>query len=218
MAQLPAQLLNPTEKTTIFESYVGTIYAHKEYLNSNTIDEKTGTYNALLRYNIFSDVIEYKNASNLYEITKTPSTHVRIGEDYFYFCQFKNERGFNKEGYYVLTELNDNYRIYKKYDLEITEAKEMDGNHGASQVGKIQIVESYFFEENGIIIELPDNKKELVAVFSDKEEELKEYVKNEKIKPRKQEDLIKFVAKYNALKNLEINQPQSLLSNRGQNN
>ena len=58
MAQLPAQLLNPTEKTTIFESYVGTIYAHKEYLNSNTIDEKTGTYNALLRYNIFSDVIE----------------------------------------------------------------------------------------------------------------------------------------------------------------
>ena len=94
----------------------------------------------------------------------------------------------------------------------------MDGNHGSSQVGKIQIVESYFFEEKGIIIELPDNKKELVAVFSDKEEELKEYVKNEKIKPRKQEDLIKFVAKYNALKNLEINQPQSLLSNRVQNN
>ena len=42
--------------------------------------------------------------------------------------------------------------------------------------------------------------------------------KKEKIKLKKEEDLTRLVAKYKALKNMEVNQPQSLLSNRVQNN
>ncbi|WP_299255964.1 hypothetical protein [uncultured Aquimarina sp.] len=218
LAQLPQELLKTIQETKVFESYTGSVYINKEYQNANIIAEKTGTYEASIRYNIFNDVLEYTEESKLYEIIKTPTTHVRIGNDYYYYCNFKNERGFNKQGYYVLVELNEQYRIYKKYHLKITEPKPIDANTGSAQIGKIKTTEVYCLEENGIIIDLPTKKNDLLAVFSDKKDELKEYIKKEKIKLKKKEDLIKLVAKYNALKNIDANPSRSLLSNRARSN
>lgn len=217
-AQLPQELLKTVQKTKVFESYTGSVYINKKYQNANIIAEKIGTYEASIRYNIFNDVLEYTEESKLYEIIKTPTTHVRIGNDYFYYCTFKNERGFNKHGYYVLIDLNEQYRIYKKYDLIVTEPKSMDADTGSAQIGKIKISETYYLEENGIIIDLPTKKSDLLVLFSDKKDELKEYIKKEKIKVKKKEGLIKLVAKYNALKNIDANPSRSLLSNRVRSN
>jgi len=72
---------------------------------------------------------------------------------------------------------------------------------------------SYFLEENNIIVELPLDKKEiLITAFSDKSDELKQYIKKEKIKLKKEEDLVRLVAKYNALKNLSSSPSNGLLS------
>ncbi|WP_299219639.1 hypothetical protein [uncultured Aquimarina sp.] len=218
LAQLPQELLKTVQETKVFESYTGSVYINKKYQNANIIAEKIGTYEASIRYNIFNDVLEYSEGSKLYEIIKTPTTHVRIGNDYFYYCTFKNERGFNKHGYYILVELNEQYRIYKKYNLTITEPKPMDADTGSAQIGKIKTTETYYLEENGTVIDLPTKKSDLLAVFSDKKDELKEYIKKEKIKVKKKEDLIKLVAKYNALKNIDANPSRSLLSNRARSN
>ncbi len=218
LAQLPQELLKTTQETKVFDSYVGSIYTNKKYQNATIIAEKEGTFNAQVRYNIFNDALEYTDNSNLYEIVKTPTTHVRIDNDYFYYCTFRDERGFNNHGYFVLIELTEQYRIYKKYDLKVTEPKSMDADTGTTQVGKIKTIETYYLEENGTVIDLPTKKKDLLAVFSDKKDELKEYIKKEKIKIKKKDDLIKLVAKYNALKNIDANPSRSLLSNRARSN
>ncbi|MDH7445348.1 hypothetical protein [Aquimarina sp. 2201CG14-23] len=218
LAQLPQELLKTAQKTDVFDSYVGSVYTNKKYQNASIIAEKTGTFDAPVRYNIFNDALEYTEGSKLYEIVKTPTTHVRIGNDYFYYCNFKNERGFNNHGYFVLVELNEQYRIYKKYDLKIIEPKAMDANTGSAQIGKIKAIETYYLEENGTAIVLPTKKSEILAMFSDKKDELKDYIKKEKIKVRKADDLVKLVSKYNALKNIDANPSRSLLSNRAQNN
>ncbi|WP_378181831.1 hypothetical protein [Aquimarina sp. SS2-1] len=218
LAQLPEELLRVTEETKVFESYVGTVYTDKKYQDATVIAEKIGTFDAPIRFNIFNDALEYTDGSNLFEVIKSPTTHARIGNDYFYYCTFKDERGFNQHGYYVLLELNEQYRIYKKYDLEVTEPKDMDNNTGSAQIGKIKTKETYYLEENNTAIALPTKKSDLLEAFSDKKEELKAYIKKEKIKTRKPEDLVKLVAKYNALKNIDANPSRSLLSNRAQNN
>ncbi|MFD2564107.1 hypothetical protein [Aquimarina rubra] len=217
LAQLPQELLRITQETKVFDTYVGSIYTNKKYQNATIIDEKKGTFDAQVRYNIFNDALEYTKDSNLYEIVKIPTTHVRIDNDYFYYCTFKDERGFKNHGYFVLVELTEQYRIYKKYDLKVTEPKSMDADTGTTQVGKIKTIETYYLEENGTAIELPTKKNDLLAMFSDKENELKAYIKKEKIKTRKPEDLVKLVSKYNALRNIS-NPSRSLLSNRVQNN
>ncbi len=217
-AQFSRPLGIPSETITELESYAGSIYENKEYQKGTVIDTKSGTFDIRLKYNIYTDALEHKQGGKLYEVIKTPSTHVRINDDYYYYCGFKTQKGIRKNGYYILVELNEQYRIYKKYELNITEPKEMDPTTGSSTTGKIKTTTTYYLEENETILELPMNKKDLLSSFSDKEEELKTYIKKEKIRLKKEEDLMRLVAKYNSLKNSDSNQSRSLLSNRVQSN
>ena len=79
--------------------------------------------------------------------------------------------------------------------------------------------EVYYMEQNNKLTELPQSKKDILTVFSDQEDALKQYMKDEKIKLKKAEDLVKFIAKYNSLKGGNIIDPsRSMLSNRDGNN
>ncbi len=211
-AQLPQNILTPTQRVTDYDEYEGTVYLKTQYKEASVIDEKLGTIDAKLKYNIFTDALEYKEDKNLYNVYKTPTVHARIDGDYFYYCEFKSTRGTDRSGYYVLVELNDQYRIYKKYTLKIKDPLSNEMTH-TQYPGELRTVTTYYLEENNKILELPLNKKELLASFSDKEEELKSYLKKEKIRFRKEEDLIRLIAKYNALKIDNPTQTRSLLSN-----
>ncbi|WP_271767377.1 hypothetical protein [Aquimarina algiphila] len=214
-AQIPTSLLVPTSRVNTFDEYDGSIYLKSRYKESSVIDEKSSAYDAKLKYNIYNDGLEHTSKSGeLYELVKRPTVHARIDGDYFYYCNFKSPRGLDREGYYVLVELTDRYRIYKRFTLEIKDPeKKAVVSSGIAEPGSIRTITSYYIEEAEVIMELPLNKKEMLATFSDKENELKEYIKKEKIRLKKEEDLIRFVARYNALKSDETSQNRSLLSN-----
>jgi len=213
-AQLPKSLLNSIEENNQYYDYAGSIYESSRFKESSVIHEKSTTYDAKLRYNIQSDAIEHKSGENFYELKKNPTTHARIDDNYFYYCNFKSQRGLDRKGYYILVELNDKYRIYKKLSLDIKDPSE---NASVSirieETGKIVVNTTYYVEENNVILELPMNKKEILAVFNDKQEELSQYLKKAKIRIKKEEDLIRFVARYNALKSSGSEPTQGLLTN-----
>ncbi|MEW7293101.1 hypothetical protein [Aquimarina sp. 2304DJ70-9] len=213
-----SQPIEPSEAISELEKYVGSVYMNKEYQKANVIDEKSGTYDTRLKYNIYTDALEHTVGGKLHEVIKTPTTYARIDNDYYYYCDFQSQHGRRIKGYYVLVEMNDSYRVYKKYDLKITEPQEMDPMTGSAVTGKIKVLTTYYIEEDGILLEVPLNKKDVLLAFSDKEEELKQYIKKEKIRLKKEEDLIRLVAKYNALKYSGTSPSRSLLSNRVQNN
>ncbi len=217
-AQLPQHLLKSGNKLSKYDKYSGSVYVHKEAQPAHLTDESTSAYDIKLNYNIYNDALEYKTGDELFEITKNPTIYARINNDYYYYCNFKTQKGTRKNGYYILVELNDAYRIYKKHELKITDPVEMETMPGNMTMGKIKLVTTFYLEENETIMELPLNKKDILFAFADKENELKEYIKKEKIKLKKEEDLLRLVAKYNALKNINSNLSQSLLSSTVRNN
>jgi len=85
-AQLPKHLLTETERVDNYDDYDGSIYMKFKYKNSSIVDEKVGTFDAKLKYNIYKDALEYTKGSQLYEVTKSQTVHARIDGDYFYFC------------------------------------------------------------------------------------------------------------------------------------
>ena len=212
-AQLPKSILKPVQRVSVFDDYDGTIYERLSYKISYVTDEISGNYTAELRYNIYTDAIEYKSDSNVYELNKRNTLSVRIEDDYFYYCEFRTDRGLKRDGYYVLVELNDTYRIYKKYELIIKEPQQNTMTQ-LSEPGSIKQTTTYYLEERGTVVELPMKKKDLLSIFSDKENELEEYMKKEKIRLKKEEDLIRLVARYNAIKNMDDRSSKSLLSNK----
>ncbi len=214
-AQLPKSLLVPVTKVTEFDDYKGSIYSKINYKESSVIDEQSGTYTAKLKYNIYNDALEHSSDSETFEITKQTTVHARINDSYFYYCNFKDQYGTPRNGYYILVELTHKYSIYKKLTLEINHPQEKSTISASSvppKPGSLKVITTYYLEEAGVIVELPKNKKNMLATFSDKEIELKKYLKKEKIRFGKEEDLIRFVARYNALKSSD-SIPASLLGN-----
>ncbi len=212
LAQLPRNLLTSTERVSSFDEYDGTIYMRSGYKESSVVDERAGTYDAKLRYNVYTDALEYTQGGKFYNLVKISTVHARIDDDYFYYCDFKTQRRLKRNGYYVLVDLNDKYRIYKKFTLKFREPEQNSMTKIAAP-GEIRMITTYYIEEAGVIMELPTNKKDMLATFSDKENDLKQYLKKEKIRLKKEEDLIRLVARYNALKSSDSNPSQSLLSN-----
>ncbi len=219
-AQIPTSLTKLSESNDSFDTYKGSIYNTLRYTNSSIIDEKSGKYDAKLRYNIFSDALEFKKGTQLFHVAKSPTTHARIDDEYFYYCEFKTRRGAKRSGYYVLVDLNEQYRIYKKYSLKIIEPRKNNSNINTETEtpGNIIKLTKYYIEEGGAILELPMKKKELLYVLGDEMDKLKEYIKKEKIRLRKEEDLIRLVFRYNTIKNHNTNIPRSLLSSMSSSN
>jgi len=212
-AQLPRSVYRLTHEITSYDDYDGSIYMRSNSKESTIIDEKLGTFNIKLKYNVYKDALEFNQNSKLFEVIKAPTVHVRIGDEYFYYCEFKTKKGHHRKGYYILVEMNDKYRIYKKYTLKITESSDNPAV-ASDNPGEIRVNTTYFVEENDVVVELPMNKKEILETFKDKALELSTYLKKERIRLRKEEDLIRLVAKYNALKSIDADSSQSLLGNR----
>lgn len=211
-AQVPLSLLEPAEETRQFDDYQGSIYNSLIFKEASVIEERSGTFEADIRYNIFTDNLEYKLGETLYSIKKDPEIHIRLNDEYFYFCPFKTQRHVPADGYFVLIDLNETYAIYKKYTLKITEPNKYGGPDATPTPGNIKTVSTYYLEENGYIMELPQHKRELLAKFEDKKVELEAYMKKERIKIKNEEDLIQLVSKYNMLKSDNIGRSRSLLS------
>ncbi|WP_281989989.1 hypothetical protein [Aquimarina aggregata] len=218
-SQFSREMAEPTGKVAELLRYNGSIYSNEKYSEARIIDEKSGTYYVNLRHNVYSDVLEYKEGPKSYEVIKNSSIYAYIDSEEYRYCNFKTHKGQLRHGYYTPIDKTDTYSVYKKHDLKITEPKEKDPMTGSSMTsGKIKLETIFFLEQDGIIVSLPTNKKEILITFQDKSDELKEFIKKEKLRLKKEEDLIKLVKHYSILKNNTANQPQNLLNNRVQNN
>jgi len=164
-AQLPQDMLNSSKKITKFEKYAGSIYSNKEFQKSNIVYKNEKSFDLPLNYNIYTDAIEYEKNLDLFEIAKDPATFAQINGDYYYYCDFKTNRGQSRKGYYVLVEANESYRIYKKYEVEITDPAEKESMPGNFTMGKIKLVTTFYQEKNDVISDLPMNKKDILAAF-----------------------------------------------------
>jgi len=217
-AQLPPSLITPVEETPDFRDYSGSVYKTLAYKKASLINEELGTFKTKLRYNIYTDAIQCKKDSKTYQLIKNKTTHARINEDYFYYCEFRNQRDVNRPGYYVLIELTDNYRIYKKYTIDIQPPQKRIIIGAADSQGQLSLETTYYLEQDDVIMELPMNKKKMLEALSDKKDELSRYIKEKRINIRKEEDLKHLVSRYNALKATDSNPSTNLLTNTGKRN
>lgn len=213
-AQLPTSMIQRAKRIVKYNDYTGSIYRSINYVDASVIQENAGAFDGKVRYNIHSDRMEYESDNDLYEIKKQENIHVKLGSEYYYYCRFTDLEGYNQHGYYVMIELTDNYRIYKKYYTKIINPSVKSAvNNQLPEAGKIRVKVAYFLEEDNLVVELPMNKKALIEQFSDKKDQLLSYAKQQKIRFKKEEDLIRLISKYNALKNEDEGQSRSLLSN-----
>lgn len=152
-----------------------------------------------VRYNVFQDWIEYQQGGQtlVLEPSKTIEK-VKIGDDTFIVDKFEFQ-GKSKYGY--LTVLDTGKVVLMKKNviryIPLQKGRALDGTDLPAKYAKSPDV--YFYKiGSGPLVEV-DNLKSLIASFPDKQEELKQYAKKEKISVKKQEELVQLMRYYSTL-------------------
>jgi len=176
----------------------GTPYLSEKYV-SGEILFGTERSTVPLRYNVYQDLMEYQqNGKALALDPSTKIKSVRLGESIYIVDKFEFD-GKTKYGFLNLLDSGKVTLVAKKVIKyqEPLKGKALDGGDLPAKFSKSP--DAYFYRVGNGELQEVDNIKDMIASFPDKQEELKQFAKKEKISPTKEEELVKLVRYYNSL-------------------
>ncbi len=200
-----------TDKTTKFEEfdlekieYIGSPYVNKNfergniYLNSKLIVEEVP-----LRYNAFADEMEFKESLNDLDedskaLTKSPEVDIEIGNTLYVFVPYQG--GIEKGGYFEALVRGEKYDLFKKYNKKFSEGRKAQTSMTKDMPAKFTDNPVYYLvSDEGVFYELPTKKRAFSKVFLKKENEINDYIKDNKLDIKNEKDLIKIINYFNSI-------------------
>jgi len=181
----------------------GTPY-YDESFNSAKITPLNKVY--LIRYNAALDDMEVIQSTDTLIMNKNNKNYVikesRSGVTYK-ILEYADSKKDDKLGYYVQLTEGTNVALYRKDRKKFVEVKRAayGGNLGGSSA-KFKKQKSEFYVElnaSGDVMKLPRKKKSVIKAFPGKEDAVKKFIKQNKIKVSKEKDLIKLINYVNSL-------------------
>jgi hypothetical protein len=152
-----------------------------------------------VRYNIFQDLMEYKqNGQSLLLDPTTAIKKVRFGVNTFVVQKFEF-KGKTKYGFLALLD-SGKLMLFSKKVVTYLEARKggaLDGTDLPARYNRSPDV-FYYKIGDGELHEV-ESIKSMIASFPGKQEELTLFAKKEKVSPRKEKTLVQFVQYYNSL-------------------
>ena len=152
-----------------------------------------------IRYNIFQDVMEYKQNGRALVLDPTTNIKKVIFGTHTFVVQKFEFKGKTKYGYLAQLDSGKVILFSKKVVNYLAEMKgrALDGGDQPARYNRAPDV-FYYKIGDGEVLEV-ESIKSMIASFPAKQEELTVFAKKEKITPRKEEKIIKLVQYYNSL-------------------
>lgn len=185
-------------------SAIGTPYLDENFFPAKISIDNSKVYS--VRYNAYSDEFEVKMAQdNIQTLNKAVEnitiTMVKSKELYGALNYTDSKTGLSR-GYFVfLTPDNENAKLYTKRTKRFIEAKPAQTGYDVDKPAEFKDAkETYYISiGDGYAQEIPRKKKEISKIWPEKSKEINGFVKSNKIKTSRTEDLIKLVNYINTL-------------------
>jgi hypothetical protein len=191
-------------KRNLEANFTGTPYQNKAFQNGTIL--KNGlviAQNIGLRYNAAKDLFEVKKTA----VFKDDQAKVLIGskgisinlENEKYVFLIPNEKN-TAQGYFVDLYSGGKAALYKKIKkVYIPEQKAYTSysNNVAANYKEKNIL--YLYQEDGVLVEMPNSKKSKIKIFGDQAKEVKLFIKENNININKEAGLIEVISYYNTL-------------------
>ena len=177
-------------------SVEGSPYLNNEFIKGELVTIDSVQYAGIpLRYNIYNDVIEFKKNDLELELNNNFQLLYAIIDDAV-FVKAKNQ-----EGYFTVQSSGPVY-LLEKMNIRYSDAKAASGYRPATLPSFKNLDSDYYIQKKlGEEATVVKNEAELLEQLSDKKEELKVFIKNEKLKVSRGEDLVEIIEYYNSLVN-----------------
>ena len=183
------------------DSYTGTPYNNPNYLMGNVYQGKELLANNVgLRYNAVADEIEIKESlaspdEEAKVLTKSPEIFVKIMKDIYIFAPYKG--GVEGGGYFNVMYEGTGVDLYKKLKKNFKPAKKATSSITTSTPAKFSDdIVYYLATKDGKFYEMPSSRSKKIKVFGSKKDEMKKYVKENRLDLNDENDLLKAVKYY----------------------
>jgi len=187
----------PGDHTTI----AGNPYLNKDFQEGRPIGKFNLTFPIIpLRYNIYTDNIEYKSHDNkIFELKGQDKIKAyKIGDTTFIYTAYYKSNNKLLSGYFqVLVSGKDTGLI--KYRIYLLEAQPERPYKPAKPQRFSQMTKSFYLKVNDGAAVPISRKKDILQLFPKQKSQLSQYIKKEHIHVQKQADFIKLVNYINAL-------------------
>ncbi|AXG68366.1 hypothetical protein KORDIASMS9_00581 [Kordia sp. SMS9] len=179
-----------------WENVKGSPYLHEEYKLAKFYVANKSYGNIMMRFNTYTDEVELMPEEidgEIGALMKIDGSRVAFGNKMLKLLSYTDEDGNADKGYFLVLNSADNLNLLlKKKCIFSPNEKALTANQ-ADRKAKFTQYDYYYILKDGTPIAVTPKKKSITSIFPDKKNEIKEYIKSEKLKLKKQEDFAKLV-------------------------
>jgi transcriptional antiterminator Rof (Rho-off) len=146
-----------------------------------------------VRYDIYKDELEYDVAGSYFRLSDQ-ITEFSCGDGTFR-NGFANVESLTGRHFYQIV-YDGNTKLLKRIVARVATEK-LYGS--ASETKRFLKDEALFVQKNGTLTRLKKDKKAILELLADKQPALEAFVKEQKLKLNKEEDIVKILEKYDGL-------------------
>ena len=178
----------------------GTPYLNDKFEPGKIVTPEDSVFgNIELRYNAFTDNLEFKKGENIFNIaSKNIVKKAEFGGKMFGCRSYEANGGNILYGFFeILTE--GKTTLLARYKIKFME-KEVAKPYSDAKPARFEDMEKqYFFMSEGNPAKLIPNKKRLLKIFGTKSDEMETYISRNKLSVKEDDSLIKIINHFNTL-------------------
>jgi len=183
-----------SEKTQEYKDIEGSPYLNDEFLNGAFYMNDTVAFKVPIRYNLYTDQMEYQSEGVNY-VVGSPQTLSRIvlgGSEYYYLP------AIGKGGYFEMLETGK-CKLLQKKRVEFKPSEGAKPIVGLTPAKFVRLSDDFYLVKNQNQPVKIVNLKSVIEALQDQKTKIEDFIKLEKIRNTKKENLIKIVKYYNSL-------------------
>jgi len=173
----------------------GTPYLNKEFTPGEVVIDDSITYhNIPLRYNIYTDKIQFLNAQKQIRVLDNSQQTYRFefGNHTFTIRDYLGDQGKVKHG--VLEVLaNGHIQLYKKYQVDFEQATKAIGYKDAEPNRFVRQDDEFLIAVGKAVPQKIRPNKKLLKKLARVKPNVEQYAKSHKLKPKSEQDLIQLI-------------------------
>lgn len=192
--------INSSSNSISYTDIQGTPYLQSEFQEGELLTNDSVLYKGIFfRYDTYSDLMEFKSGDNVLRIGNTTNIkYVKVADQIFHHIKFINNNHI-KEGYYKLL-VNGTCNLYSKYKVDFHK-QEKPAAYSTPKPARFGDIECNYYinfktDSKPILIK---NKKQLLTLLADKQNEITSLIDQHKLNVREEDDLVQLIEFYNSL-------------------
>ena len=193
--------INSLEKVT-YSDIDGDPFLYKNFSRGKVILNSGEIFQLDLRFDIFSDQVQFKDKSEVFELTNPDKIAALIIDTVkLQFASYRNSPGdeSSPEDSWFIVKADGKCKLLIKKNIRLQAAEPPKAYQEARPAKFIPTNDTYYLKLEGQSAIKINNKKDLLNLLAEKKDEIDKFITSSKLGTKSEIDLLKIISFYNKL-------------------